>query len=68
MTGNGGEPEAGPGRRVKILLVEDHPLVGELMRSVCDGMPGFEIAAEAASGAGALREADRVGPIPLRSG
>jgi two-component system, NarL family, response regulator DevR len=62
MTGNSGKPEAGPGQTVKILLVEDHPLVGELMRSVCQEMAGFEVVGEAGSAARALQEADRVAP------
>ncbi len=43
-------------------MVEDHPLVGELVRSVCDEMPGFELVAEATSGARALEEMQRVKP------
>jgi DNA-binding NarL/FixJ family response regulator len=61
-TGDSGKQNVGPGERVRVLLVEDHPLVGELVRSVCDDMPGFELAAEAASGARALEEANRVRP------
>jgi DNA-binding NarL/FixJ family response regulator len=61
-TGDSGNHSAGPGERVRILLVEDHPLVGELVRSVCDEMPGFELVAEATSGARALEEMQRVQP------
>jgi DNA-binding NarL/FixJ family response regulator len=60
--GDSGNHGAGPGERVRILLVEDHPLVGELVRSVCDEMPGFELVAEATSGARALEEMQRVQP------
>lgn len=60
--GNNGNREVVPGESVRVLLVEDHPLVGELMRSVCDELPGFELVGETVSGAGALQAADRLAP------
>jgi two-component system, NarL family, nitrate/nitrite response regulator NarL len=62
MTGDSGNHEVRSAERIRVLLVEDHPLVGELMRSVFDQMPGFELVGETASGAGALEAADRLAP------
>ena len=60
--GDNGSRDVGPGETVRVLLVEDHPLVGELVRSVCEELPGFELVAEAMSGARALEEANTFHP------
>jgi DNA-binding NarL/FixJ family response regulator len=62
MATNSGKEDQGSGGAVRVLVVDDHPLVGELIRSLCDELPGFEVVAEAGSGGRALVEAENAAP------
>lgn len=51
---------------IRVLIVEDEPLIAEAHRSYVDRVPGFTVAAVAHSGHGAMRAASRVEePIDL---
>jgi len=47
---------------IRLLIVDDHPIVRDGLRGVFDGEPGFVVAGEAADGAQALERAAEVGP------
>ena len=47
---------------IRLLIVDDHPIVRDGLRGVFDGEPGFEVAGEAADGAQALERAAELGP------
>jgi len=47
---------------VKILLVDDHPLVRDGLRARLEAMPQFQVVAEAGSAAEALEQAGQHGP------
>ncbi|GLB66604.1 response regulator [Arthrobacter mangrovi] len=48
---------------VRILLVDDHPVVRAGLRAMLSGFEGMAVVAEAADGAGALREIDRLAAV-----
>jgi DNA-binding NarL/FixJ family response regulator len=50
------------GARTRILLVEDHQMVREGLRSLLSGEPDFEVVGEAAEGAEAVRLAAQLAP------
>jgi DNA-binding NarL/FixJ family response regulator len=47
---------------IRLLIVDDHPIVRDGLRGVFDGEDGFEVAGEAADGAQALARAAELGP------
>ncbi|MEY9926985.1 DNA-binding NarL/FixJ family response regulator [Catenulispora sp. GP43] len=47
---------------IRLLIVDDHPIVRDGLRGVFDGEEGFEVAGEAADGAQALVRAAELGP------
>jgi len=49
----------GPGERIRVLLVDDHPMVREGMRRLLEGDGGFEVVAEVDSVEGALEALER---------
>jgi two-component system nitrate/nitrite response regulator NarL len=51
-----------PGRHVKIILVDDHPLVRDGLRLRLDGVPGLEVAGEAGNADDALALAEMLNP------
>lgn len=48
--------------RVRILLVDDHPLVRQGMRSIIDGLEGMQVVGEAADGREAVQAAGELRP------
>ncbi|TNM69093.1 response regulator transcription factor [Streptomyces sp. NP160] len=63
MLGGVREDDAGPvtavdtAAPVRVLLVDDHPVVRRGLRALLSSLPGIEVAGEAASGEDAVREA-----------
>ena len=61
---------------IDVLIVDDHPVMRELLRQVLEGYSDVSIAAEAINGADAVRQADRLQPavaivdihLPMMSG
>jgi DNA-binding NarL/FixJ family response regulator len=49
-------------RRVRILIADDHPFVRKTVRSTLEEHPHFEVCGEAADGAKAIEEADKLKP------
>jgi DNA-binding NarL/FixJ family response regulator len=47
---------------IRLLIVDDHPIVRDGLRGVFDGEDGFEVAGEAADGAQALERAAQLAP------
>ncbi|NUR63631.1 MAG: response regulator transcription factor [Catenulispora sp.] len=47
---------------IRLLIVDDHPIVRDGLRGIFDGEPGFEVVGEAADGAQALRRAAELAP------
>ncbi|WP_370356241.1 response regulator [Catenulispora sp. MAP12-49] len=47
---------------IRLLIVDDHPIVRDGLRGVFDGEEGFEVAGEASDGAQALERAAELGP------
>ena len=61
---NAGEPASG-GRRVmtvRILLVDDHPIVRQGLRTLLEGRSGWEVVGEASDGVEALEKVDSLRP------
>jgi DNA-binding NarL/FixJ family response regulator len=53
-----GKADAGPGgRKIRVLLVDDHDTVREALRLLLDGQPDMRVVGEAADGRGALAQA-----------
>jgi DNA-binding NarL/FixJ family response regulator len=50
------------GTQVKVLVVDDHPVIRDIVRMACEGADGLEFAAGVGDGDEALREAERVHP------
>ena len=50
------------GKKIRVLLAEDHQIVREGLRRLVAGEPDMEVAGEAADGRAALREAERTKP------
>lgn len=42
---------------VRVLIADDHPVVRDGLRALLDSMPGYDVVAEAGTGADAVREA-----------
>jgi DNA-binding NarL/FixJ family response regulator len=51
-----------PPARIRLLLVDDHPLVRDGLRARLEGVPGFEIAGEAGDAAEAQARVDALRP------
>jgi len=51
-----------PGTKVRVLIADDHAIVREGVRMVLAGQPDFEVVAEAADGAEAVRLAQHLSP------
>ncbi len=49
-------PEPGPGR-IRLLIVDDHPVVRDGLRGILEGSPDFEVVGEASNGAEAVTRA-----------
>jgi DNA-binding NarL/FixJ family response regulator len=47
---------------IRLLIVDDHPIVRDGLRGVFEGEPGFEVVGEACDGAQALRRAAELAP------
>ena len=47
---------------IRVLIVDDHPIVRQGLRTFLTSRPGLEVVGEAADGAAALVEASRLGP------
>jgi two-component system response regulator NreC len=50
------------GRRVRVLIADDHPVIRRMVRSTLQVHPGFEVCGEAEDGAQAIEEAKRLKP------
>ena len=65
MSERGGAQQARAAGRtapVRVLIVDDHPVVRNGLRGMLDGEPGVEVVGEAADGAEALAVSDRLTP------
>ncbi len=49
-------PQPGPGR-IRLLIVDDHPVVRDGLRGILEGSPDFEVVGEASNGAEAVTRA-----------
>jgi DNA-binding NarL/FixJ family response regulator len=54
--------DATPPARIRLLLVDDHPLVRDGLRARLEGVPGFEVAGEAGDAAEAQARVDALRP------
>ena len=63
--GSRSEGEREAGRRTRVMLADDHPLVRAGVRRVLEGEPGIEVVGEAASGTETLRALRTVQPDVL---
>ncbi|MGN6527201.1 MAG: response regulator [Burkholderiaceae bacterium] len=54
--------DALPPARIRLLLVDDHPLVRDGLRARLEGVPGFEVAGEAGDAAEAQAQVDALRP------
>jgi PAS domain S-box-containing protein len=50
------------GKRIRVLLVDDHPMVRQGLRSVLDGYADLEVVGEASNGEEAVRMTERLRP------
>jgi DNA-binding NarL/FixJ family response regulator len=50
------------GRRVRVLIADDHPIIRRAVRSVLQTHPHFEVCGEATDGAQAIQEAKKLKP------
>lgn len=57
----GERPQPGPGR-IRLLIVDDHPVVRDGLRGILEGSPDFEVVGEAANGAEAVTRARALRP------
>jgi DNA-binding NarL/FixJ family response regulator len=55
-------PESSNGMTVRILLVDDHPIVRQGLRTLLEARPGWEVVGEAADGVEALVKVDNLQP------
>jgi DNA-binding NarL/FixJ family response regulator len=47
---------------IRLLIVDDHPVVRDGLRGIFEGDPGFDVVGEASSGSEAVESADRLRP------
>ena len=57
----GERPQPGPGR-IRLLIVDDHPVVRDGLRGILEGSPDFEVVGEASNGAEAVTRARALRP------
>jgi DNA-binding NarL/FixJ family response regulator len=58
-----GEPVSAPvSASITLLLVDDHPVVRDGLRGMCDAAPDFDVVGEAGNGPEAVRLAQRLDP------
>jgi len=50
------------GRKVRVLVADDHPIIRRAVRSVLQAQPHFEVCGEATDGAQAIQEAKKLTP------
>lgn len=56
------DPEDASALPIRILIVDDHPVLRGVVRMACDAAPGMQVVAEAGDGTSALDECARVRP------
>jgi DNA-binding NarL/FixJ family response regulator len=62
VTGPPAEGLEGSTERIRLLVVDDHPVIRDIIRLACDRSPRIEVVGEAADGVSALVEAGRLQP------
>ena len=50
------------GRRIRVIVADDHPIIRKMVRSVLQEQPHIEVCAEADNGAQALEQAKKIKP------
>ncbi|MGD0404048.1 MAG: response regulator transcription factor [Candidatus Acidiferrales bacterium] len=62
MSGSGATTVSQLDRRVRILIVDDHPIIRRVVRSTLQRHPHFDVCGEAVNGAEAIAEAKKLKP------